>query len=135
MSLVLSPTQQQKFTVHPQTNVGLSIIHQGIKEESHPPMLQKIDTQASVPAEDPAVAWELTSASLSLGQELLESTVLDNHSWIKEPLWKSMFAKKSHHAAVAKNMSLVTLKWEVVKIGGLTATLKEEDSNAKLQRT
>uniref|UniRef100_A0A8D1QX97 Phosphatidylinositol-4-phosphate 3-kinase catalytic subunit type 2 gamma n=1 Tax=Sus scrofa TaxID=9823 RepID=A0A8D1QX97_PIG len=117
------------------TNVGLSIIHQGIKEESHPPMLQKIDTQASVPAEDPAVAWELTSASLSLGQELLESTVLDNHSWIKEPLWKSMFAKKSHHAAVAKNMSLVTLKWEVVKIGGLTATLKEEDSNAKLQRT
>lgn len=69
MSSFLSLTQQQKFSIHPDRSVfvramGPSTIQQGIQEESHSLMNQIIDMQNSVPAEDPAVAHELTPAPL-----------------------------------------------------------------------
>ena len=59
--------------------------------------------QTSLQARDPVMACELALAPLSLVQEPLENTVLDNHPQTREPLWKSRFpAEKFQHTTEAK---------------------------------
>ena len=83
--------------------VGSSTIHQETQEKSHPPMCWVIGMQILVPAVDPEWPMNWLQPLLAMVCEALENTVLDNHPWTRDLLWKSRFpTDKCQHTTEAK---------------------------------
>lgn len=58
-------------------------------------------------AVDPEVPHDPAPATLGVVWESLENSVLDNHPWIREPLWKSRSpAEKFQHTTGAKEIEI-----------------------------
>lgn len=82
--------------------VGPNTIYQGTQDNSHSPIHQIIDSPQSHLR---TLQWLMNcfQSLLAIVRKLLETTVLDNHPQMKEPLWKFRFAKeKFHHTVVEK---------------------------------
>lgn len=96
----LSPTSTTKLQHHSVDKsalmgaAGPSTIDQ-TREESCPPLHWAIGWQTLYLAMDALVMNEPTPAPLSHSPEPLENTALDNHSCIRQPLWKSRFPEET----------------------------------------
>lgn len=84
-SLLVSHPTQQSFlhTQHVVGTVGSNTIYQGTQEEFPPLTHQAVGVQTLVPAVKPAVVYSLVPACLSVVQESLENTVLNNNLHMK----------------------------------------------------
>ena len=85
----LCPTPQQQSFIHTQhvvDTVGSNTTYQGIQEEFHPLMHQAVGVQTLLTAVKPAVVYSLVPACLSVVQESLENTVLNNNPHMKRLL-------------------------------------------------
>ena len=78
------PTQQSFIhTQHVVSTVGSNTKYWGTQEEFPPLMHQAVGVQTLVPAVKPAVVYSLVPACLSVVQESLENTVLNNNPHMK----------------------------------------------------